>query len=393
MTSGNSPYVSKSARYNFLLYRSVRATPAQFRGAIPAFSAAASAAGSLPASSPPSSDTGSVGDKSTDDTSPQLEAKRQRKRKEVEKRVSNSSADSMSSDAETACSKGHLLPIGDPTTLQRRKEYGQLCRQVESLQGEVRSAQLTISRCNERERQLKHKLSEHQQRPEPAVGSRLENVTSIDIDNRSSSLIRRYGSLYTHGRAEAMAALDSLPELRNSEELKSKLLFSVVVLAFRSVTSGQLAVRETVRRQLQIPPPPPAPAAPLPPGRGDPAASERSAQLERTLTAFLQQTVDTYDLSKNVEEVCSQIWATLYDYPSLRSTEGLLSYVKESVRLAWGLINQMPPCRIEYEARTFSADQHVRHQASDAAQPAVHTYIWPALMEEAVCVHKAVVIT
>ena len=42
-----------------------------------------------------------------------------------------------------------------------------------------------------------------------------------------------------------------------------------------------------------------------------------------------------------LQEVCSQIWATLYDYPSLRTTEGLLSYVKESVRLAWGLINQV----------------------------------------------------
>ena len=66
-------------------------------------------------------------------------------------------ADSLISEPETTCSKGHLLPFAaDPATL-RRKEIGQLCRQVESLQGEVRSAQIAISRCNERERQLKHK--------------------------------------------------------------------------------------------------------------------------------------------------------------------------------------------------------------------------------------------
>ena len=77
------------------------------------------------------------------------------------------------------------------------------------------------------------RLSEHQ-RPEPShlPVSRTENVTNIDIDNRSASLIRRFGALYAHGRAEAMAALDALPELRNSEELKSKLLFSVVVVSW-----------------------------------------------------------------------------------------------------------------------------------------------------------------
>ena len=81
------------------------------------------------------------------------------------------------------------------------------------------------------------RLSEHQRvEPQHQAVSRTENVTSIDIDNRSASLIRRFGALYSHGRAEAMAALDALPELRNSEELKSKLLFSVVVVSFTDGT-------------------------------------------------------------------------------------------------------------------------------------------------------------
>ncbi len=41
------------------------------------------------------------------------------------------------------------------------------------------------------------------------------------------------------------------------------------------------------------------------------------------------------------QEVCTQIWATLYDYPCLKSTDGIVRYVKECVRVAWGLVNQV----------------------------------------------------
>jgi hypothetical protein len=42
-----------------------------------------------------------------------------------------------------------------------------------------------------------------------------------------------------------------------------------------------------------------------------------------------------------VQDVCCQIWATLYDYPCLKSCPGLVQYVKDAVRLAWGLVNQV----------------------------------------------------
>ena len=45
------------------------------------------------------------------------------------------------------------------------------------------------------------------------------------------------------------------------------------------------------------------------------------------------------------QEVCSQIWATLYDYPCLKTTDGIIRYVKECVRVAWGLVNQVSPVR------------------------------------------------
>ena len=42
-----------------------------------------------------------------------------------------------------------------------------------------------------------------------------------------------------------------------------------------------------------------------------------------------------------LQEVCSQIWATLYDYPGLKTCDGLIKYIKECVRTAWGLTAQV----------------------------------------------------
>lgn len=50
-------------------------------------------------------------------------------------------------------------------------------------------------------------------------------------DKRPTALIRRYGNLYAQARVDTLDALDNLPELHDAEELKSKLLFSVIVVS------------------------------------------------------------------------------------------------------------------------------------------------------------------
>jgi hypothetical protein len=42
--------------------------------------------------------------------------------------------------------------------------------------------------------------------------------------------VHEYGALYAQARVETMDALDALPYLANADELKSKLLYSVVVV-------------------------------------------------------------------------------------------------------------------------------------------------------------------
>ena len=59
------------------------------------------------------------------------------------------------------------------------------------------------------------------------------------------------------------------------------------------------------------------------------------------------------------------------------------------------LLFQVPVYVIEYEARQFRPDLHVRYHNSDAESETIKTYLWPALLEgqNGPCVQKGVVIT
>ena len=49
-------------------------------------------------------------------------------------------------------------------------------------------------------------------------------------------LVWRYGNLYAAARVDALDSLDNLPALKDADELKSKILFSVVVVSRPAVT-------------------------------------------------------------------------------------------------------------------------------------------------------------
>ena len=93
--------------------------------------------------------------------------------------------------------------------------------------------------------------------------------------------------------------------------------------------------------------------------------------------------------------MCSQVWATLYDYPSLRGCDGLRHYVQECVHVAWALSVQNPPLIINYETKAFSPAMHTRFHTSDPDSQTIKSVLWPALVEsdDGHCVYKGVVIT
>lgn len=93
--------------------------------------------------------------------------------------------------------------------------------------------------------------------------------------------------------------------------------------------------------------------------------------------------------------MCERVWETLYDYPSLRTCNGLLHYVDECVRLAWALTLQNPPLIVDYESRQFDPSLHVRFHTSDPDSTEIKCVLWPMLTEGdgGICVYRGVVIT
>ncbi len=66
--------------------------------------------------------------------------------------------------------------------------------------------------------------------PNSQISQLSSRSASSSSSSSSSRLVSRYGELYSQLRLETLDALDRIPELVNSEELKNKLLFSVVVV-------------------------------------------------------------------------------------------------------------------------------------------------------------------
>ena len=127
-------------------------------------------------------------------------------------------------------------------------------------------------------------------------------------------LVRCYGNLYSQGRVNALEALDSMPQLHGAAELKSKILFSIVVvkiiekfqfvyinqvltltfslfilallqLAFRS-TQALLAQKKDQIKQLLF----------------TPSSSNTSqAELEAAITTYFRRTIDTFDITACIE--------------------------------------------------------------------------------------------
>ena len=54
--------------------------------------------------------------------------------------------------------------------------------------------------------------------------------------NMEERLVRCYGNLYAAARVDALDSLDNLPALKDADEIKSKILFSVVVVSRPAVT-------------------------------------------------------------------------------------------------------------------------------------------------------------
>lgn len=54
-----------------------------------------------------------------------------------------------------------------------------------------------------------------------------------DSEENYNELVQQYKSLYIKNRADALNALDALPQLKRGHHLKTKILFSIIVVRTR----------------------------------------------------------------------------------------------------------------------------------------------------------------
>ncbi|CAF3894881.1 unnamed protein product [Rotaria sp. Silwood2] len=241
------------------------------------------------------------------------------------------------------------------------------------LKTELQKSKETIARLQKSEEQMRERLAEQAQR-QLEKGGKFEDLNQV---SRPTELIRSYSSLYSQARIDALDALDNIREMSDADDLKSKLLFSVVVLAFRHAQNQAKDIRNKIKQILQL------------------SNDKSSIVLEETIEKYLRTSIQKYDVGKITFEVENQLWTTLYDYPKLKSCNELLKYIYSACRTAWGLVNQTPSYYIEFQTTKYDKQIHERFHTSDNESETIIEYIWPCLIDgrDRTCVAKGVVIT
>ncbi|XP_017779345.1 PREDICTED: uncharacterized protein LOC108564744 [Nicrophorus vespilloides] len=189
--------------------------------------------------------------------------------------------------------------------------------------------------------------------------------------------VGRYGGLYYQSRPRALEALDSLPDLQHATQLKAKIIFSVVVLAFRTCRNlRETKIRDTFRT-LHVD------------GRS-------SGNLRSELIKCLASNAESFPLGDAEHQVVALVCDTLREYRCLEDCSPLHRYVAEVTRTAWLMVNQQPPYELETDFQIpirMQGERHQRHHSSERGSDIVRAYLWPALLRNGICVHKAVVVT
>ncbi|CAF2696293.1 unnamed protein product [Rotaria sp. Silwood2] len=142
-----------------------------------------------------------------------------------------SSLQSLSPLNTTINSIGNIPSTMSPVNMEQQSissdydEKEKLKNDLQQLKNELQKSKETITRLQKSEEQMRERLAEQAQR-QLEKGGKFEDLNQI---SRPTELIRSYNSLYSQARIDALDALDNVREMSDAEDLKSKLLFSVVV--------------------------------------------------------------------------------------------------------------------------------------------------------------------
>ncbi|XP_057654520.1 uncharacterized protein LOC130892860 [Diorhabda carinulata] len=204
--------------------------------------------------------------------------------------------------------------------------------------------------------------------------SETENEQDIGKD-----VISKYESLYRQYRPRALEALNSMPDLMHATQLKSKILFSVVVLAFRTCKTLREHKLLQTYRTLNLDP-----------------HSTKFLSLRLEVMRCLAASAESYPLQEAENQVLGLVCETLKEYKCLEKCQELRRYAEEATKIAWQLVCQVPPYELDTDFQTpvrLHPEKHQRHHTSSRSSDIVRGFLWPALISESNYVYKAVVVT
>ncbi|XP_071947079.1 uncharacterized protein [Antedon mediterranea] len=248
--------------------------------------------------------------------------------------------------------------------------------EMEGMKKELSKAMEDITMLRQRESEMIRKLTEETQKNE-------EYETKVVIDSKVpddniGNLVYEYDKLYTEVRADAWTVLNIMTDMNqfeHSDDLRDKLLFSVIVLAFRAAESSLYLMKKNMRSILRV--------------------TDDSRTLDSNIFMFLRTINDNMDINHMSQTVSTKLFSTLPEYPTLKSSIPLTNYIQQCVRIAWQLSIQPQPYTIEYDNITFDKGRHQRAPGSNRSSQHILTYLWPTLLEgmRKKVAYKGVVIT
>ncbi|CAJ0929890.1 unnamed protein product, partial [Mesorhabditis belari] len=186
-------------------------------------------------------------------------------------------------------------------------------------------------------------------------------------------LTRRFSNLFDKDRDELMATLDKLPEFRGSDELQLKTILSVAVLTYRSVLDS---VQKRLAKIFEI----------IEEGETK-NENEEANMLEVALYRHMYRRAKSQHGMSNAKEVTTQIWNTLYDFPSLKTCTRFNRFILECVDVCWDLVagidGRYPRLRIDFEAPShFDSEKHTRFEGSEPLKTQIRSVLWPGLFDQ-----------
>ncbi|XP_038219660.1 uncharacterized protein LOC119837938 [Zerene cesonia] len=197
-----------------------------------------------------------------------------------------------------------------------------------------------------------------------------------------NQLISQYAAVWSYAMEETLPALSALEELKQTPQLKYKIVFSVVVLSFRAAISLRDRRISEVKSLLGC----------------ESESESESPEVSGFVSAamrLLRSTAHSFPLGEAERTVVNQVVKTLSEYRSLGSCGALHALVARAARAAWPLCLHAPPLRIDtdFTPVVMNPEKHVRYSGADRRSDLIKSFVWPALLHRGRCVFRAVVLT